>query len=275
MSSIFQQLGYNYTPSAGEIINFDQKVLDTMNSMPELLNPWQYEDMRNNDTATSNYLLNPVVTISTSIKNTCISIEGACAGVSNLATVASTANTAHISANNFILHTNRISGLEPINSDTVLLPHYDTAIGTGKSIMYIIYQSDGIQNNAPIMGSFTSLFIKDDLTVKYNTISGYPTLIANSISANTYLDGEGNTVTELVSNLTPTQISTIINNVSDVGNTMSTRRTHDENFYTNSSNVLEQYNQMKKYKSPGSSETNIINNYIGTTRLKNNLANTA
>jgi hypothetical protein len=275
MSSIFQQLGYNYTPSAGEIIDFDQKVLDTMNSMPELLNPWQYEDMRNEDTAISNYLLNPVFTISTSIKNTCISIESACAGVNNLSTVASTANTAHTSANNFILHTNRIAGVTPIDANTVLLPHYDTAIGTGKSIMYIIYQSDGIQNNAPIMGSFTSLFIKDDLTVKYNTISGYPTLIANSISANTYLDGEGNTVTELVSNLTPTQISTIISNVSDAGNTMNTRRTHDENFYTNSSNVLEQYNQLKKFKAPGSSETNIINGYIGTTRLKNNLANTA
>jgi hypothetical protein len=274
MSSIFQQLGYNYTPSAGEIIDFDQKVLDTMNSMPELLNPWQYEDMRNEDTAISNYLLNPVATIATSIKNTCISIESACAGVNNLATVASTANAVHTSANNFILHTNRISGLEPINSDTVLLPHYDTAIGTGKSIMYIIYQSDGVQNNAPIMGSFTSLFIKDDLTVKYNTISDYPSLISNSISTISY-EVEGNTVTELVSNLTPTQISTIISNVSDVGNTMNTRRTHDENFYTNSSNVLDQYNQMKKYKSPGSSETNIINNYIGTTRLKNNLANTA
>lgn len=275
MSSIFQQLGYNYTPSAGEIINFDQKVLDTMNSMPELLNPWQYEDMRNNDTATSNYLSNPVVTISTSIKNTCISIESACAGVNNLATVASTANTAHTSANNFILHTNRIAGVTPIDANTVLLPHYDTAIGIGKSIMYIVYQSDGVQNNAPIMGSFTSLFIKNDLTVKYNTISGYPTLIANSISANTYLDGEGNTVTEMVSNLTPTQITTIITNVGVLGSTMDTRRTHDENFYTNSNDILDEYNQMKKYKSPGTSETNIINDYIGTTRLKNNLANVA
>jgi hypothetical protein len=275
MSSIFQQLGYNYSPSAGEIIDFDQKVLDSMNNMPDLLSPWQYEDMRNEDTAISNYLSNPVVTISTSTRNTCISIESACAGVNNLATIASTANTAHISANNFILHTNRISGLEPINSDTTLLPHYDTAISTGKVLMYLVYQSDGVQNNAPIMGSFTSLFIKDDLTVKYNTISGYPTLIANSISANTYLDGGGNTVTELVSNLTNTQISTIITNISALGNTMTTRRTHDENFYINSGSILEEYNELKKFKAPGSSETNIINDYIGTTRLKNNLTNTA
>lgn len=275
MSSIFEQLGYNYTPTGGEIIDFDQKVLDSMNSMPDLLKPWQYEDMRNNDTAISNYLLNPVITISTSIRDTCIAIETTCNGVNSLATVASTANTASISANNFILHTNRLSGLEPINPDTALLPHYDSAMSTGKVLVYITYQSDGIQNNAPIMGSFTSLFIKDDLTVKYNTISGYPTLISNSISANTYIDGEGNSVTELTSSLTETQINAIITNINTLGNTMNTRRIHDENFYTNSGVILEEYNELKKFKAPGASETNIINDYIGTTRLKNNLANTA
>jgi hypothetical protein len=56
---------------------------------------------------------------------------------------------------------------------------------------------------------------------------------------------------------------------------MTTRRTHDENFYINSGSILEEYNELKKFKAPGSSETNIINEYIGTTRLKNNLANTA
>lgn len=275
MSSIFQQLGYNYSPTSNEILTFDQKVLDTMNSMPELLSRWQYEDMRNGDTAITNYLVNPVSTITQSIYTISGLISDACGNVADLATISTTANTTHTSANNFLYHTNRIAGITPINSDTVLLPHYDTAIGTGKSIMYIVYQSDGVQNNAPIMGSFTSLFIKDDLTLKYSVVTGYPSLIAGSISANTYLDGDGNTVTEMVSNLTPTQISTIVTNVGVLGSTMNTRRTHDENFYTNSNNILAEYNQMKKFKSPGTSETNIINDYIGTTRLKNNLANVA
>jgi hypothetical protein len=39
--------------------------------------------------------------------------------------------------------------------------------------------------------------------------------------------------------------------------------------------TLTEFNQIKKFKSPGTSETNIINDYIGTTRLKNNLANNA
>jgi hypothetical protein len=275
MSSIFQQLGYNYSPSSNEIITFDEKVLDTMNSMPELLSPWQYEDLRNNDTAITNYLVNPVASISTSILNICISISDACLNVSSLLIISSTANTTRLSATNFLAHTNRVAGIEPINSDTVLLPHYDTAIGVGKSIMYIVYQADGIQNNAPIMGSFTSLFIKDDLTAKYNLIINYPTLISNSITTNTYTDGEGNPVSESVSSLTPSQISEIITNISNLDNTMNTRRTHDENFFTNSKDILAEYDQMKKFKSPGNSETNIINDYIGTSRLKNNLANTA
>ncbi len=270
MSSIFEQLGYNYSPTSNEILTFDQKVLDTMNSMPELLSPWQYEDLRNEDTAISNYLVNPVSTITQLVYTTTGSISNVCSNIAELATISTTANAAYISANNFLYHTNRIAGITAIDANTVSLPHYDTAIGTGKSIMYIVYQSDGIQNNAPIMGSFTSLFIKDDLTLKYNAIAEYPNLIANSITVETIEE-----VVTITSNLTPTQINEIITNVGVLGTTMDTRRTHDETFFTNSNNILNEYNQMKKFKAPGSSETNIINDYIGTTRLKNNLANVA
>ena len=138
MNSIFQQLGYNYSPSSNEIITFDQNVLDSMNSVPQFLNSWQYEDMRNSDTAITNYLVNPVSTITQSIYTISGLISDACGNVADLATISTTANTTHISANNFLYHTNRVAGIEPINSDTVLLPHYDTAIGVGKSIMYIV-----------------------------------------------------------------------------------------------------------------------------------------
>jgi hypothetical protein len=275
MSSIFEQLGYNYTPTSNEIIDFDQKVLDNMNSMPQLLSPWQYEDLKNNDTAITNYLYNPVASITQAIHDIAVSISGACSNVANLATISATANTANVAATNFLAHTDRIAGLVEINLNTSTLPHYDSAMGVGKSIMYIVYQADGIQNNAPIMGSFTSLFIKDDLTLKYSLVTGYPSLISNSISTNSYLDGNGDTVTELVSNLTPTQISTIVSNVGALGNTMDTRRIHDENFYTNSNTVVANARKIKSFMSLGSSEKNIINDYIGTERLKNNLANTA
>jgi hypothetical protein len=275
MSSIFQQLGYNYNPAANEIFEFDEKVVANMNAMPELLSPWQYEDMRNNDTAITNYVYNPIAQISATINNTCIAIQGACSNISALSTISSTSNTTYTSSVNFKNHADRIAGLVEINENTATLPHYDTAMGVGKTIMYMVYQADGIQNNAPVMGSFTSLFIEDELTTKHNLIISYPTLISNSIYTNSYLDGEGNTVTEITSNLTSTQISTIIANVGSIGTLMNTRRVHDENFFTNSNTILENYKKLKKFKTPGSSETNIINDYIGTNRLKNNLVNTA
>jgi hypothetical protein len=275
MSSIFQQLGYNYSPAANEIVEFDQKVVDNMNAMPELLSPWQYEDMRNNDTAITNYIVNPIAQISTSINSTCITIQGVCSNISVLSTISSTANTTYTASINFKNHADRIAGLVDINENTAELPHYDTAMGVGKTIMYMVYQADGIQNNAPIMGSFTSLFIEDELTTKHSLIISYPTLISNSIYTNTYLDGEGNTVTEITSNLTPTQINTIVANVGSIGTLMNTRRVHDENFFTNSNNILEKYKNLKKFKAPGASETSIIDDYIGTNRLKNNLVNTA
>jgi hypothetical protein len=278
MSSIFQQLGYNYTPTANEIVDFDQEVLDSMNSMPQLLDDWQYEDLRNDDVARSNYFVNPVYTIVSSIRSICVSVTDACVNVAGLITISEASEAACTSADNFIAHTNRIAGLSEVTPDTAFFPHYDTAMGVGKSVMYMVYQSDGIQNNAPIMGSFTSLFIEDSLTDNYNVIVDYPTVVSDSVSEEFSVDPEdpeGPLLSELVTDLTPTEISAIVAGLSAVSNLMDTRRVHDENFYTNCNTLLNNFNTQKKFKSPGTSERNLINNFIGTTRLKNNLANTA
>lgn len=277
MTTIFSQLGYNYTPSHNEIVTFANTVTDNLNTVPQLLDKWQYDDLKNNDTAITNYVENPVSSIASTLRSTCISIASACSDVNTLITIVSAAGSACTACDNFVAHTNRLAGLVEPNASTYNLPHYDMAIGTGKVLVNIIYQADGIQNNAPIMGNFTSLFIEDTLTTEYNTISGYPTLISNSISVNTWDDGLGNTFTENVSSLTTEQINTIVSNVGTITSTMNTRRTHDENFYTNSRSVLDKYQRLRKFKKDGigTSEVNMINDYIGTTRLKNNIANTA
>jgi len=61
------------------------------------------------------------------------------------------------------------------------LPHYETATQTGKALISLIYQTDGISNNAPIMGNFTSLFVANDLIVIYNTMSTYANIVNNSV----------------------------------------------------------------------------------------------
>jgi hypothetical protein len=166
----------------------------------------------------------------------------------------------------FLAHTDRISGLVEIVSDenqeldTSQLPHLDTAMAIGKSLTYIINQSDGIQNNAPIMGSFTSILIEDDLTPLRDAIIDYPTLIADSVTGNT-------------SSLTAGQISEILSDLSAISNTLTTRRTHDENFFTNSKEVLADFSKMKKFKDMGQSEKNLTTNYIGTDKLNSKYSN--
>ena len=69
---------------------------------------------------------------------------------------------------------------DPPDSDPTL-PTYRSATGIGKMVMYLTYQIDGVQNNAPMLGSFTSLYTKNDLISYYENIKGYVGAVANSI----------------------------------------------------------------------------------------------
>jgi hypothetical protein len=277
MPSIFDSLGYNYTPSANEVSDFSPEVIKSLDSLPPLLEDWQYEDLKNNDIATTNYLVNPVKIVTESIRSKCLSIIAACSdpddpanSVGNLVGVSTAANTVYsVSGPNFIAHTDRISGLVEPNENTSDLPHYDLAIGMAKTVMMIVYQADGIQNNAPMIGSFTSLFIEEELQDKLQTINNYPELIETSIEEFTEMDGD-NVITYYASTLTTEEIQDIANDISSITTLFNTRRTHDENFYANTTILLEKFEEMKRYKDLGETENNLINDFIGTDRLKAN-----
>jgi hypothetical protein len=272
MTQLFDQLGYNYTPTGNEIVDYSPDVIATLDKMPRLLEEWQFNDLINNDVAPTNYFSNPVVNITNTIRSNFTSIRSASILVSSLSGIVAACNNGTDECDDFIDHTNRIAGLVQPNEETAELPHYDMAVGVGKTLVQLIYQADGIQNTAPVMGSLTSLFIEDDLQAKYNVTTGYATLITDSISSST--DPE-TSITTYISSLTSEQINEIISNINVISNTMETRRLHDENFYTNSVNMLEKFQELKRYSDLGESDTNLINNYIGTDRLKNNIANTA
>jgi hypothetical protein len=274
MANIFGRLGYNFESTGDQVIEFSDKTIRTMNAVPKLLDDWQYEAVQNSDT--DGYLQNPVQPITSSIISICSQIAANSVNVANLSTVMALASgISGVSGPEFIAHTDRISGLvEPIvdeDNDTTLLPHLDTAMSIGKSLTYIINQSDGIQNNAPIMGSFTSVLIEDDLTALRNAIIGYPTLIGDSLFGEEFI-GEP---PELVrySSLTAGQIEDIEDNLSSISGTLTTRRTHDENFFTNSKEVLADFSKMKKFKDMGQSEKNLTTNYIGTDKLNSKYSN--
>jgi hypothetical protein len=264
--SIFGRLGYDSANTANVVTPLSANVAYTMNSMPSLLNTWQTEDVSSN--TVGGYFQNPVGSVTQniwSIANNIVIITGAYS-VANLSNVMSSANSLVASCNSFYSHTNRISGVSGMDLDQPTLPTYNSVIGVSKIVMLIVTKSDNIQNNAPMMGNFTSLTIANSLNASYNTIIAYANTIANSISSSS--DGGEPPTTTYSSNLTSNQISTIANNINVIVNLMNNRRNGDVNFYYNSQNIVSNYNQLKQFSSPGQTELYILNNYIGTDKLK-------
>jgi len=262
--SIFGRLGYDAANTANLVTPFSANVAYTMNAMPSLLSTWQTEDAANNNV--NGYFQNPVGTVNQqiwSVANSIIAITGVS---SALPTISSSANTLYNSSNSFFSHTNRLSGVSGYDLNDPTLPTYKSAIGISKVVMMIVTKSDNIQNNAPMMGCFTSLTIANNLTVSYNTISTYANTIRNSISSSS--DGGDPPTITYSSNLTPTQITTIVNNLNSTINLMDSRRNGDVNFYYNSQSVVHDFNQLKQFTNSGQTELYLINNYIGTDKLK-------
>jgi len=274
MATLFQNLGYNYNDPHGDITEFSANTVEHMDSMPSLIQDWQTEDI-----ATSNvggYLQNPLGSVSTNIVVSANAIKNIVStivtytniGVSNvMANVANSSNNLITSATNFKDHTDRVSGAINLSdafagntSDAVLSstkPFRDTIKGTSKILTYIIYQTDGISNTAILNGSQTSLFTGPEMNVYYNAISTYANTINSSITFTPNAE----------SSLTLTQANTINTSINQAITFMDTRRTHDETFFTNMKTMLSDYNKTKQFTNMGSSETALLNDYTGTSKL--------
>jgi len=284
-SSIFSRLGYNFTDTNSDVIEFSDKVVSHLNALPTLVNTWQQEDIATSNTG--GYFVNPLESITTNIRNTSNTIipllssaaqtsalQGSTGTITSLF-ASMNANLISISGNtgnNFIAHTDRISGVAPFSSteDPSEFPYYKIAIATGKVMVYLTHQSDGITNSAPILGSFTSLFVGDELQTVLDTVSTYTNTINTSITYTTTLLGTPpNTYiyTTKTSNLSLATVQAMNNNVSYIIDTMNTRRTHDETFYQNSRAVLDDYNTVRQFSNMGETQDQLIQNYIGSDKL--------
>lgn len=291
MSGVYALLGFDTTdPYAnGAVEQLSPAVQTQMSMMPKLLQPWQEADLISNEV--EQYFVNPIANTTNVIwtaANTCVAQSfnalatagsgGASsywdaangnikvtfsnpgvANVMNVALMVVKELSTNVS-NNFMIHTNRISNVIPLDFD-VNLPHYETAVGYGKMVMYITNQTDNIQNNSPMIGSFTSLFVG-------NTLSEY----ANSlVSINNVYIGS---IVNNVSSLSLTDANQFANSANQVYNMMYDYRQKDVNFFQNSQMIVERFNQVSEFNRIGQTELFLINNYIGTQNLKNNLANT-
>lgn len=272
-SGVYATLGYNFSDPNHNVLPLSEATLNHMNVVPALVTTWQAQDIANNDIG--GYYQNPVANTTQLINDTANSIVFYSTGVISADSVANAifqqlaASTLPAEAQQYILHTNRLSGVSSYATDiqsgldTSNKPYLTTAMSLGKSALYIVNQTDNIQNTSPIMGCFTSILVGPQLQDQSNVIFSYPGLIANSI--NIVLDGGG--VATNVSNLTLAQVQAISNNVSNTVTLLNTRRVADETFYTNLQIFNTNFSQVSQFSNMGETQSYLVNNLIGTPKL--------
>ena len=283
MTTLFSRLNYTFTDPNSVISPLSNNVKRTLDGMPKMLEPWQADDIANSNTG--GYFVNPCANITTNIwttSNTLVSVANNVQGSGNLTglwtqihttlSYISNSSTSNTQAGDFLEHTNRISGVTSITvsaeQGVANLPHYETATQTGKALVSLIYQTDGVSNNAPIMGNFTSLFVANDLIVIYNTLSTYANIVNNSIT--TTIDP----ITFLpinTSNLTYNVVNSIATTANSANSIFYERRVHDEQFFKNSSDLLIDYKKVRGIGNSGQAESYLIENFIGSNKLLSRL----
>lgn len=275
--------------SANGIIQFSNSVLQHMNTVPRLLDDWQFEDLANDDV--NGYFRNPVYDVTTVIMNQCNqlvfllsdnpstntnAVTGSTPTITGLFATINyvSANIAGFNGTEFIEHTNRLSGVTPVGAspsstgrDTALLPHYDTAMATGQLMMYLVYQSEGVEDNSPIMNNFSSLVVGDELLSLYGNVVTYYTTIQNSL---TITGGGTDANTDpfvRTSNLSLATVQEMRKTINDIDSVLDTNRNNDEVYYTTSRKIANDFNELRRFNNMGATANNLIQNYIGSNKL--------
>jgi len=265
--SIFARLNFG----GGDYVQpLSNSAIKHINSLPPLMTDWQQKDVADN--STTGYFKNPLITVLNNIKSEANTINA----IPNIAsTNAISVMTAAVALSpatvQYIGHTNRLSGVDAPNINTITLPHYETAMGVGKIMMYITFQSDGVQNNAPLVGNFSSLYTGNTLNTYYTTIQDYSTLIEDNIYSWTETidmgEGGSSSTTYYQCNLASSVISTMANTLTEMTTLMNTRRTADVSFFQTSQTIVDQYNTVKSFNNMGQTQTDVIKNLIGSDKL--------
>lgn len=269
--SLLSRLGINTTLVQGQLKDNSPAVQKHLELMPPLLPDWAKEDMLNGEVG--GYYQNPVNTISLTLSTYSNNIRNV-TGIqeaTNTTAIFAAANTLYYSIPAYIAHTNRLSGVTPVNQNTMTLPHLDNVINTGKMLTTLLFQVDGVQNNAPMVGGFSSLYTSNSYSNIANTIITYAGEIRNSINVSSYTDEGGNTYTTYTSNIVPSRANTMISVLNSVTSDMYNRRVNDETFYTNAQVIISEYSALKRFNKLGATETDMFNNLVGSDKLKERL----
>ena len=263
MSSVYQRLGYNFDST--KFNGADVLTTGANNYLSNTtinLSQWQIDDIANN-TATG-YYQNPHSNVITFLTSTLVNMSNTC-NVNNT-TFTNSANIGNniiqaasdtlSSLSNFLLHTNNLSGLT-YSSNSSMYPDLYSAMAIGRQILNLTYKTDSVQNNTPILGNFTSLYIGSDLSSSNTIIANDYITILNSISAGS-------------SNLSNSVANVIIADITSLQTLVDVRRNADITFYTNSMAISRDYQTVLQFSNIGATQNSLIT-LIGTPKLLNNL----
>ena len=263
---VFNRLGYTFdSDKFGDGNSFTAGQAQLLNSAPSI-KAWQADDLIN--VAVTGYYQNPhsanlailttlVNGLSANSNTSSITFTNADWSANNLR---ANANTLLTEITSFTDHTNRISGVTQ-SSNVASLPDYQTAMTIGRQVLSITNQIDGVQNNTPLLGNFTSLAIGSDIA---NTIT---ILTSDLATLNASI-----TVANSTSTISSATMNTIVADVQAAYNLLNARRVGDTNFYLNSLYLVNDYNKINQFNVLGVNSKYLINTLnIGTDKLKNNL----
>lgn len=300
MATLFDRTGFNFTDTTGLITPLPNTAINQLNSAPSLLpSQWMIDDLANDDT--DGYHVNPVANSCNIIwnsANTLITITKDLQGSGNLTALWTTINTdlksiagynvttgsiesppiveTHYtgSMEEYLAHTYRISGVVPVsaNVNAADKPYLEQAMQVGRALMYLIYQTDGREDNAPLMGSFTSILVANTVNDYANIIVTYANTINASVTESIGGTPPDNLITIRTSNLTYDTVNTIASVANNLSTLLHDRRVHDETFYTNANQLVNDAKSIRRYANLGASENGLIQNLVGSDKLKSRLA---
>lgn len=261
-TGVFATLGYNFDDPNGKVITLSADAQAHLNTMPPFITTWQAQDIKNNDIG--GYYQNPLATDLINLANTSLTISdiSGANGLANLRSISvGLANTANV----YLEHTNRLTGITPFVGEDQVNPYLDQAISYGKTALYITNQTDSIKNTSPIMGSFTSLLVGDQIEANLNTIIAFSQEIDGSIINR----NNPNTISSLLSE---ERVQTMNLYMRAANTFLRTRINSDITFYGNLKNFVDKYNETKKFTKLGETEEYLYMNFVASDKLKSRIS---
>ena len=286
-NTIYERLSLNFdTTKFGNVNVLGQSTIDYYRLSSLGITDWQYDDIVNSTAGRGEYFQNPLSGVCDNLKivvdnmiessNTTLFENNPSTG--NLIYSTAVSSSPEIVA--FKSHTDNISGTytETMSAN---IPNYDMAVTYGNEVLKMVISFDeGMNaetaNASTFLGSLTSLFIGDDLDDYLTILTTDAATVNNSIYYQTVEDPEDANLTINIkySNLSSVVVSGIYDNVNSFYTLINTRRLEDWAYFTRLKDTMFDYYSVKRFDSIGNTQISLINQYIGTEKLKNIIANT-